>query len=181
MIYNLLKKEAASNWKEAKLKLVKRASYCEERIRGDYFNAFPFEFTDPSFKVDEHFVYEGDLSKPHRIESDFSIYFYSDREAVNLGYRVLQEGEVLQGDNIIKVPAPGNFHIWEGSEWIYKVDLERDSLNSQILTTERELEATQAQITSRKILGMYAEALESKTSELLQKHYNLCFELSKTY
>ena len=181
MIYNLLKKEAANNWEVAKAKLIKSVSCCEERVDDDYSYAFPYELDDPLFKKEDHFIYEGSLLKPHRIDEDFSIYFYSERECIELGYRTLGVGEVLQGANIVYKPAPDNFHTWSGSEWTYVVDLERRSIERDIQSTERELETTQAQITSRKALGMFTGTLENKTNELLTKHSNLCMDLSLTY
>lgn len=89
------------------------------------------------------------------------------------------DGEFLEGDNIRYIHSPGKFHIWDGREWVYDIELEKASLNDEIQTTEREMEAAQAQIVSRKSLGMYTETLETRINGLLKKHSDLCYDLSK--
>lgn len=174
MKYNLLLKEAASSWEVAKEKLIKSTSLTSERIGEDYKKAFPYDYNP-----EVHFVFEGELMTPFRIEEDFSITFYNERELVEQGYRILIDGEFLEGDNIRYIHSPGKFYTWNGIKWIYDVELEREFLNNEIQATERELETIQAQIVSRKTLGMYTEALEIKSEELLKKHSDLCYDLSQ--
>ncbi|GLI57372.1 hypothetical protein PM10SUCC1_28860 [Propionigenium maris DSM 9537] len=176
MRYNLFKKEAASSWEVAKEKLMKSTSLNPERIGEDYKKAFPYDYNP-----EVHFVFEGDLTTPYRIEEDFSITFYNERELVEQGYRVLTDGEFLEGDNIRYIHSPGKFYEWNGTEWTYSAELERVFLNSEIQATEKQIEATQAQVVSREALGMYTTSLEIKITELLEKHSELCYELSKTY
>lgn len=176
MRYNLFEKKKASSWEEAQKKLLKSAELNEERIGKNYKEAFPYDY-NPEF----NFVYEGELTGPYRIEEDFSLYFYNDREQVELGYRLLGEGEILEGDNIKQISSPSQFHKWSGEEWLYDVELKRKYLNDEIQITERDLEATQAQITSRKALGMYIASLETNVNEILKRHSDLCYELSETY
>lgn len=173
MRYNLFKKETASDWEAAKKKLLKSTSLNEERIAGDYKEAFPY-----IYKEEEHFVFEGELAGPYKIVEDLSIYFYTDKECIELGYRTLGIGEVLEEEKIVYIPSPGQYYKWEQGKWVYDADLERVSLNSKIQAVERELEVIQAQIVSRKALGMYTEALEAKSAELLKKHSDLCYDLS---
>ncbi|GLI54763.1 hypothetical protein PM10SUCC1_02780 [Propionigenium maris DSM 9537] len=176
MKYNLFERKIATSWEEAEKKLLKSTDLDGERIDEDYKKAFPYDY-NPEI----HFIYKGELTGPYRIEKDFSLYFYNDREQVELRYRFLGEGEILEGDNIKQVPSPSPFHNWNGEEWVYDIELERKYLNGKIQITEREMEVTQAQITSRKSLGMYIASLEAKVSELLKRHSDLCYELSETY
>ena len=176
MRYNLFKKESASSWEIAKEKFIKSTSLDSDRIGEDYKRAFPYDYNS-----DIHFIYEGELNAPYRIEDGYSIYFYSEREQVELGYRLLGEGEILEGDNIKQIPTPSPFHSWNGEEWVYDVELKRVYLNDEIRITERELETTQAQITSRKVLGMFTASLEGNVNKILKRHSDLCYELSETY
>ncbi|MCS5421238.1 MULTISPECIES: hypothetical protein [Psychrilyobacter] len=131
MIYNLFKKEAAPTWQEAKLKLITSQSFDENRIGKKYDKAFP-----PGYKYayDEknHFVYEGDLTEPYIIQSDFTLYFLNDREQIEKGYRVLRIGEILEEDKIKTIPSPGMFYEWEGMEWVLNIEAKRRSLFSEI-------------------------------------------------
>jgi len=175
MRYNLFEKKTVSSWEEAQKKLIKTAALNKERIGENYIKAFPYDY-NPEL----HFVYEGELTVPYRIGEDYSIDFYTDRELVEQGYKLLGAGEFLEGDNIRYIHSPAKFYIWDGEEWIYDVEIEREYLNNEIQATERELEATQVQVDSRKALGMYTAPLESKINELLKKHSDLCYELSET-
>ena len=138
MRYNLLKKETANTWEEAKEKYIKSFSLNEKRINGKYEKAFPYDY-DPEV----HFVYEGELTGPYIIQPDFTLYFLNDREQIEKGYKVLGIGEILEGDKIKKIPSPGEFYTWNTNTWIYDKQREIDSINNRIKGIETDLENKQ--------------------------------------
>lgn len=112
MKYNLFLKEPADTWELAKEKLIKSISLDESRIDGKYEKAFPYDY-DPEV----HFVYEGEL-KPFKILSDFSLYFYTDKEQALNGYRELKDGETITNGELNYTESPGEGHRWHNDTWL---------------------------------------------------------------
>lgn len=173
MKYNLLKKETADTWEEAKKKLIKSISLDENRIGEKYEKAFPYDY-DP--KV--HFVYEGELTGPYIIQPDFTLYFLNDREQVEKGYKILGIGEILEGDKIKNIPSPGGFYMWDSDLWIYDKQLEIESINNKIKVIEVDLENRQARLDSREKLGMKVSKPDPEIVRLLQLHADTSQELT---
>jgi hypothetical protein len=172
MEYHLFKKEPASSWEGAKEKHIKSTALDENRINGKYEKAFPYNY-DPEI----NFVYEGRITGPFTIQSDFTLYFLNDREQIEKGYKVLGTGEILEGDAINSILSPGEFYTWNDDTWTYDRQLEIESINSKIKTIETDLEDTRAKLDSREKLGMYIEDLKNRISELLQQHSEECQKL----
>ncbi|MGB6127883.1 MAG: hypothetical protein WBG30_03960 [Psychrilyobacter sp.] len=125
MKYNLFEKEAAPTWELAKEKLIK--SKTTTRYNGEFETIFPYNYNEKNT-----FVYEGELTGPFRIEEDFTIYFYSDRECIELGYRFLGVGEKLVGDKIINVPSIGQYYEWKEEKWVYNISPHKIDLIAKI-------------------------------------------------
>ena len=175
MRYNLFKKEPAPTWEEAKENHIKSVSLAEDRINGEYEKAFPYDY-DPEI----HFVYEGELTRSYIIQSNFTLYFLSDREQVEKGYKVLGIGEILERDKIKVISSPGEFYIWNDNTWIYNRQLEIKSINNRIKLIENDLENRQARLDSREKLGMKVSKPDPEIARLLQLHADTSQELTLT-
>ncbi|MGB6129125.1 MAG: hypothetical protein WBG30_10270 [Psychrilyobacter sp.] len=175
MRYNLLKKEATPTWEEAKEKLIKSIFLNENRVGEEYIKAFPYDY-DPEI----HFVHEGELTKPYIIQPDFTLYFLNEREQVEKGYKVLGDGEIIEGDTIKIIPSPTPFYEWKVDKWVYNKGMEIESIEGKIRGIERELEATQARKIARANLGIKTKYtdLDIEISKLLQLHADACQELT---
>ncbi len=123
MIYNLIKKEATNDYLKARELIIKSSTLDENRIQDEYSKAFPYDY-DPK----ENFVVKGDLIEPFIIEEDFTIKFLTDREQIKKNIKSLQEGEILEGDNIVSKPQPSQYHTWNGMEWVFskKDEIKKD-------------------------------------------------------
>lgn len=173
MRYNLLKKEAAPTWEEAKEKYIKSVFLNEKRINGKYEKAFPYDY-DPEV----NFVHEGEITGPYTIQPDFTLYFLNDREQIEKGYKALGNGEILEGDKIKAIPSPGEFYTWNTNIWIYDKQREIDSINNRIKAIETDLENTQTRLDSREKLGMEVSKPDSEIVRLLQLHADTSQELT---
>ncbi len=152
MRYNLFEKEAAPDWETAKERLIKSTSLDHERIGEDYKKAFPYDY-DPNI----HFVYEGNITAPYKINEDMTLYFYTDKEQAEKGYRLLRDGERIEFGELIVVPSPGNDYRWYQGKCI----LERDYLIAiGAITVESEKEkARQERERQFKALDLYDKAV----------------------
>lgn len=113
MEYHLFKKEPALSWEGAKEKHIKSISLDESRINKKYGKAFPYDY-DPEI----HFVYEGAITGPFKIATDFSLYFYTDEEQALNGYRVLRDGEIITNGELSYVESLGEGYKWHDDTWI---------------------------------------------------------------
>ena len=112
MIYNLIKKEEANNYKLAKEKVIESITLDKNRVNKDYKIAFPRIYDE-----NIHFVYEGQL-RPFKINADYSLYFYTDKECAINGYRELRTGEQIINGALVFTESPSEEYRWSGNEWL---------------------------------------------------------------
>ncbi len=142
MQYNLIRKEAATNYNKAKLKIIKTIYLDKNRVNKDYKKAFPY-----LYNPDKNFVFEGEL-KPFKINSDFSLYFYSDEEQALLNYRNLRDGEYIEDGKLNFVESPGIDYIWHDNKWITNREFK---VETGAITLESEMERLIKEIADHKI------------------------------
>lgn len=129
MIYNLIKKEKADNYRLAKEKVVESIGLDENRINKDYKIAFPRVYDE---KI--HFVHEGQL-RPFKINADYSLYFYTDKECAINGYRELRTGEQIINGTLVFTESPSEEYKWSGSEWL---EPRAHGIHTGVITLESE-------------------------------------------
>ena len=66
----------------------------------------------------------------------------TDEEKKIQGLLALEEGEIIQYNNLVKLESPSDLHSWNGSEWY----LDEDKVRISKLPTQNELEKAEIEL-----------------------------------
>ena len=149
----------------------------------EYFDSSSAEDIQKDNLDKKTFISELDLGENAIIEND-QIRAETRLDRILKGAEELQDGEYINGKEIITVEKPDNFHIWDSKKkkWIYEKQLEIGFINSEILNKEIELNdlyGTLDKATSRRLKALiaYTQGKIDKIKEELETHENRLKEL----
>ncbi len=144
--YYLILKEETSNYISSKEKIVRYGTRNENIVNGDFSKAFPAEYIKNKYIE----IMSDTKLPPFKINSDFSLYFYSDKEQALLNYRSLRDGEYIEDGklNFVKSPGTDTDYVWHDKNWMTNREFE---IETGVITLESEIERLIKEIADHKI------------------------------